>query len=525
MTRRVLPLLLVLAVAAAAAVLVLGHGSDGATKASGQAQGTPRPPAKPPVVMIAFDEFPVDVLRDPDGQIDSLRFPNFAALARMSTWFVNGQSSHDSTPHALPAIMDGRKPTRDAPANAKGHPTSVFTLFAGRGYRVVASEEATDVCPPRVCPGAAKRRKGALSNIRSGREQRLERWISKIHRRARPTFYFKHALIPHIPWVYLPSGKHMKVTLPSLASPKGFDDPDLTKHNEERLLLQTGFADRELGHVLAHLRRARMLRDAMIVVTADHGNSFDLHVKDRRTVTHQNIDQIATVPMFVKAPGQTQGRVDLAIAHNTDLVPTMAGLLHIHVPWRTAGRSAFSAATRRRRQIVMPKRYFNGTIRIGLAEMLRRRATNIDRWSRAFGTGLSDSLLIRSPWESVYSAGSHPQLVGRPLSSLRVSRPGRTRATIAGHGLWRHVNPTSKAVPVQVAGWVLGNRGGVKRAVAVAVNGRIQATSRTFTLKGIPLETFSLIVPESSLRRGRNLVDVLAVGHGRSPRLTLLARA
>jgi hypothetical protein len=76
-----------------------------------------------------------------------------------------------------------------------------------------------------------------------------------------------------------------------------------------------------------------------------------------------------------------------------------------------------------------------------------------------------------------------------------------------------------------VAGWIQGNRGGVKRDVAVAVNGRVEATSRTFTLDGVPAETFTMTVPESSLRRGRNRIEVFAVRGGRSPRLTLLASA
>ncbi len=64
----------------------------------------------PPVVVLVFDEFPADDLLGPDGQIDAERFPNFAELASMSTWFPNGHTVYDSTFKAVPSILDGRLP-------------------------------------------------------------------------------------------------------------------------------------------------------------------------------------------------------------------------------------------------------------------------------------------------------------------------------------------------------------------------------------------------------------------------------
>ena len=49
------------------------------------------------------------------------------------------------------------------------------------------------------------------------------------------------------------------------------------------------------------------------------------------------------------------------------------------------------------------------------------------------------------------------------------------------------------------------------RDLAVAVNGRIEAVGRSFHLRGRRTEFFSLLVPESALRRGRNHVEVLEV--------------
>jgi hypothetical protein len=72
-------------------------------------------------------------------------------------------------------------------------------------------------------------------------------------------------------------------------------------------------------------------------------------------------------------------------------------------------------------------------------------------------------------------------------------------------------------------GSVRGGPGGAKHDVAVAVNGVIQAVGRTWYLRGSRTEHFALNVPESSLREGRNSVEVFQVS--RSGVLRVLARS
>ncbi len=67
---------------------------------------------------------------------------------------------------------------------------------------------------------------------------------------------------------------------------------------------------------------------SLIAITADHGFSFQVGVSDRRTATRSNIDEIAPVPLFIKAPGQTRGRTSSAYARTVDVVPTIADLLN-----------------------------------------------------------------------------------------------------------------------------------------------------------------------------------------------------
>jgi hypothetical protein len=72
------------------------------------------------------------------------------------------------------------------------------------------------------------------------------------------------------------------------------------------------------------------------------------------------------------------------------------------------------------------------------------------------------------------------------------------------------VDLRSTTVPVHVVARVKG--GAVGREVAIAVNGRIAASSRTFRLATGGDVLVAAIVPESSLRQGRNSVQVMEVG-------------
>jgi hypothetical protein len=484
---------------------------------SGDEDGSPpRAIARPPVVVLVLDEFPTDVLLRPDGRIDAERFPNFAALAGISTWFPNAHTVSDLTFASVPAMLDGRLPRPRTAADVRSHQPSVFHLMDGLGYDIVKAESATAVCPPRICIGARARRPGVLARLAgSGRPARLHRWIGAIRRRPRPTFYFHHALLPHEPWIYLPSGRRSRPTgddpIAGVNRWVGFHDPRLTEHNHMRHLLQVGYTDRELGRLLLRLRRTGLLERSLLVVTADHGYSFDVGVLSRRKVSETTVEEVAPVPFFVKAPGQLEGAIDESLVRTVDIVPTIADLLDVSVPWRHDGRSAFSPATRERTEVRIRTRGYDRVIRIGREELeqLRRRI----RLARAntFGTGAQSRRVFGDPWASVYRVGPRTDLLGRRLDALPVRDRGEVRATVANASLVRHVTPSDELLPTRVTGTLGRGRPGVLRDLAVAVNGRIRAVGRSFRLRFKPHEYFSLVVPENSLRPGSNVVEVLEV--------------
>lgn len=472
--------------------------------------------AKPPVVVIVFDEFPADTLLEPGGKIDSARFPNFATLAKTSTWFRNGHTVYDSTFKAVPAILDARLPRPRTAADVRSHQPSVYHLMNELGYSVIRVESGSAVCPPWICADGRTRRPGVLSRLAgAGRPARLHRWTGALRRREQPTFYFHHALLPHEPWLYLPSGHQARPAredpVPGINRPGGFHLRGLTDHNQLRHLLQVGFVDRELGLIMRRMRRTKIFDEAVFIVLADHGYSFDTNVPSRRLVREGNVEEIAPVPFFVKVPGQTKGVVDDSLVRSIDVVPTIADLLDTEVYWRNDGHSAFSDETEEREEVTLERRDFDGMVTIERDDFEAAREQLRRRRAAKFGTGARSRRAFGDPWASAYRIGPHQELLDRRVRRGALARSGSVRAQVANAELLANVDRQGPLLPTRVAGRLKGGFPGELRDVALALNGRIAAVGESFRLRGRSAEFFSLMAPNSALRQGRNRVELLEV--------------
>jgi hypothetical protein len=509
--RPALLLLLALVAVTAAVGYALGRDDAGETSA-----GPAAPPPRPPVVVVVFDEFPADTLLKPGGQIDAERFPNFAALARTSTWFPNGHTVYDSTFKAVPAILDARMPRPRTAADVRSHQPSVYHMMNRLGYGVIRVESGSALCPPWICPDGRTRRPGVLPRLAgAGRPARLRRWVGALRRRPQPTFYFQHTLLPHEPWLYLPSGHQARPAgndpIPGLNRPIGFHLRGLTDHNHLRHLLQVGFVDHELGRIMRRMRHTKLFDDALLIVLADHGYSFDLNVPGRRQVRDDNIEEIAPVPFFVKLPGQTEGEVDDSLVRNIDVVPTIADVLNTEVTWRHEGRSAFSDVTKERDEVALPRRDFSRVISIERDDLDAAREEVRRRRAATFGTGAQSLRDYGDPWAAAFRIGPHQDLLGDRVRLRRLAPSSSVRAQLANADLLRDVDRGKAILPTRVTGRLRGGSPGELRDLAAAVNGRIAAVGRSFRLRGRSPEFFSLMVPPSALHDGRNSVELLEV--------------
>jgi hypothetical protein len=498
----------VLATLATAAALALGLScsSDEPKAHRGSAAAK-----QPYVVLLVMDEFPGDSLLDGRRRIDPVRYPNFAVLAGDATWFRNAYSVYDSTTKAVPLILDGVKPHAGTAADRRYHPHSIYDMFARHGYRIVDSEEATALCPPSICRGGRTRRPAIIPNLLGGRPQRFNRWVRSI-KAGEPTLWVKHLLLPHGPYQYLPSGARTRPgpgdLLHGMNTVPGFHDEFLTRHNEQRYLLQLGFTDRLLGRLVRQLKREGIYDDTLIVATADHGIAFQVGVQTRRSVSQSNVEELTPVPLLVKRPGQRRGQISDAYARTLDVTPTIADVLGWKLGYRTDGHSAFGPITRRRHSVTLTTRDFSATVHISGQRWEARRRAVVRRRVRQFGSGDLASLYT--------GIGPHRNLIGRQAPSA-----GRAagRASFSEAGLFADVERASGVVPTQIAGNLSGGRAGATRDLAVAVNGTIEAVGRSFYLDGDPTEHFALMVPESALHEGRNSIELFEVAAGRLLRL------
>ncbi len=511
--------------------------------------------SRAPVVVVLLDELPSNTLVDQNDRLDAKRYPGFAELARNATWFRNAYTVYDSTERAQPAIMDGNLPEKDKQPIASDHPNSIFSLFA-KSHRMNVDEEATavcsrDLCKDRIGEEAYPKRMSSMAedlglvwlhvvsppdiendltsvsenwgnfgggdqttaptpssssavntraNLNRGRAARFQEWMDRIVPGHRPALNFKHTLMPHVPWQYLPSGRmYRRQPNDAIAglSNQAYQDQGQLDVLLQRHFLQTGFADFELQRLWKRLRAEGLWDKSLIVVAADHGVAFP-RARERRRLNRTTAREIAPIPLFIKAPDQKTAKVDNSWVETIDILPTILDILNIDPRVKMDGKSAFSQEVKQRRTLRFEIRNTFQTLRIPAATFERERATIIARNHRLFGSGADGP-------HRIYEIGPHPELIGQPTSAAGPPLD----VDLADPQDYQHVDPASGLVPVHIVASVNGPDKH-PRDIAVAVNGTIQAVGNTFKLAvGNAGELVSVMVPESAFHKGRNSVEVL----------------
>jgi hypothetical protein len=509
--------------------------------------------ARTPVVLIVFDELNTKSLMNRKQRIDARRFPGFASLARRSTWYRNANTVYWTTEGAVPAILTGTIPVPGRSPVYAEYPRNLFTLLH-RTYQLRVVETLTSLCPPSMCRKVARGRShsfavddsvgslasdtgvlylhlvvpepyvehvpsidNAWGNFTRGGEAKeppvrrspsggfepCGRGVCEFTDLLSPSktqiLYFLHTALPHTPYVYLPSGRRYSVDFCVLRgnSEGVWVDRFGALESNQRYLLQLGYTDKALSLILRKLRASGIYDKALVIVTADHGVSFTLGA-ERRGPTALNLADIAFVPLFVKLPLQRKSHIDDSFVRTVDILPTIARVLRTTVPWPIAGKSLIGRRLPSDGNVSVLNHY--GTpVTASLAALRAQRSRDLLEQAATFGTG---------SFAAVYRIGPHRELVGRRVTSLRVRMSSGARAQITDASLLDAVDPTSEILPSYIEGQLTG-MGSQTADVAIAVNGRVEAVTRTFRQGG--KITFSAFVPERSLRAGRNAVEIFRV--------------
>ncbi|MEL7207560.1 MAG: sulfatase-like hydrolase/transferase, partial [Actinomycetota bacterium] len=344
-----------------------------------------------PIVAIVLDELPLSTLLGPDGTIDADLYPNIADLASTSTWYRNATTEHGLTLQAVPSVLSGQDPGfGDPPALYTEYPDNLFTLF-GASHELNVSETITRLCPPSLCEAdRADASDGALGALLErarqvwgdrirGRHEiedltgqfaesvgtstaayddeaeevevfegedgaaatpaRLRDWLDGLDGLDGPSLSMIHLLLPHAPWNFLPSGHTYEPPNPEAT---GFvnawpDEPDWPVDlGRQRHVLQTQYVDRLIGESMRRLDEAGLFDDAVVVLVADHGVNV-VTAGNLRAAEPDSAEQIMWVPLIVKAPGQQEGEIDETDVRLVDVLPTIADLAGIDLPFEVDG--------------------------------------------------------------------------------------------------------------------------------------------------------------------------------------------
>jgi len=491
--------------------------------------------ARTPIVFVMLDEFPTTSMMDAKGRIDAARFPHLADLARHSTWFPNSTSVHEGTAGSVPAVYSGTFPRHGVYPTFGFYPHNIFTLL-GRRYRMHVGETITHLCPAKLCggqlfatslhyrlslftqdvgvvyahlivPDSYEDRLPSTALSWTGFRRRVERRTGRIAMwnrfldtikpiDGRPTLNLIHIELPHAPFIFLPSCRQSTTALTASALAGDGDTWKrswLATQQFQRHLLQLQCTDRLVGELIDRMRRAGTFDKSLIVLTADEGDSF-VPGGHRRALTTANIADIAFVPLIVKRPGQKTGSIVDRSVQGVDVLPTIADVLGIKLPWHVDGESVFSRKPEERLTVM----YAHGVAHPTLKALLPKRKATLRRQVQLFGSG-----------PTLYHVGPHQELLGKRLSEVATVDSGGARGTISNQDALRDLPQDPFVVPTPLFGAIRAQGIREDAPVAAAVNGKIVAVGETYR-NGSEID-YSLLVPESSFHTGANRVQVFLV--------------
>ena len=511
-----------------------------------------------PVVLVIYDELGTSNLMTSKGGIDGQRFPNFARLAKTSTWYKNESTTAFFTPLAVPGILTGIRASAETLPTWQEQPDNLFSQL-GRNRPLHVLEPITAICPDDLCPdrnanaGQLTRLKSLVSDLKyvegklilppglarklpdvssnfegfgEGREDENLKLGKRKKKRGNlavkpeaqsdPEIYRQfireipdsdrgltvmHMHLPHQVWKYDLQGNQYNdspITLLSRSTGNWMVNANGIAVSQSRMYVQTGYADRMLGDLRRKLETQGLWDEAIVVVTADHGISFEGNGVPQRQADERAMGEVANPPLFIKYPGQKKGVISDKHSMTLDIVPTIAKAVGVKEPYETDGVPLQGPVPAREVTVTDPK---GNETSVSLEEMIRQRNAAIARADQRMGTG------------GFYTLGPAPQLIGRTVPPVP---EGTAEVLLDEPDLGRAYDPGEDLVPMFITGtWNGAVPAAPKQApvFAIAVNGTVEASARPFNFDG-RVHWGALVRPDS-LHQGKNTIGIYRLNGNR----------
>lgn len=317
-------------------------------------------------------------------------------------------------------------------------------------------------------------------------------------------FHFLHILFPHQPYRFLSSGKKYDLNgrFDSIGlnenSPKGGTWEKgkwLIKIQYQKLLHQVGYTDYLLGQLLDRLEANNLLDSALFILAADHG----VNIKEggfRRQLEDKSVTDIASVPLFIKLPGQEKGAVSNLPATLLDIFPTLADVLGVQVPWEMVGHSLLDLPSGKRGRSIHDYELNSYSVPEDLREHL---LVGVKRKQHLFGNF--------EGWNRfrLQDETSH-NFMDKPVSEFQIQAKESVRVQL---GQGSRVVTKPGFLPAIVQGAITGIKNRDEWKTLIAVNGVFRAVSPIIKIDD--QEKFLAFLPEIAFRDGYNDVEIYLI--------------
>ncbi|MEK6527642.1 MAG: sulfatase-like hydrolase/transferase [Nitrospirota bacterium] len=97
------------------------------------------------------------------------------------------------------------------------------------------------------------------------------------------------------------------------------------------------YCDNEFENFMKKLANKNELQNAVIILSSDHGESFDHNYRDHGGV--HLYEQVTSIPLIIKEPDRAEGRIINDLTEQIDIPPTILDLADIPAPQWMEGRS------------------------------------------------------------------------------------------------------------------------------------------------------------------------------------------
>lgn len=293
------------------------------------------------VILISIDTLRADRL----GAYGAgpLATPNIDRLAADGMVFENAYSPAPWTLPGIAALLTGMDPTangtdcRPSDCSLSGNVVTLGERFRDAGYRTAAFGSNTNVIGRNVLQGIGEYRFGPFIILPQHSPGAVFLWrvlpswfgeaassadiagnaIDWLQRNQSARFFlWVHFLDPHVPYSAFPSDPQAypaarrlirrSAQLPALARAGEVFPADWIETIKALYALETAAVDSEVGRFLDRLRELGLYDDAVIALTADHGEELWDHGGYEHG--HALHEELLRVPLIVKAPTIPPGR-------------------------------------------------------------------------------------------------------------------------------------------------------------------------------------------------------------------------